>query len=117
MRQEKNRKKFSRRKFLVGSGQFVAAGSALPVYSASGAGNYFSLGVASGAPRPDGVILWTRLAPNPLNGGGMSNLPAQVRLRVTITVIPKRGYFSTLMCADTFKQLAFVLSYSPHPGA
>ncbi len=82
MRQEKNRKKFSRRKFLVGSGQFVAAGSALPVYSASGAGNYFSLGVASGAPRPDGVILWTRLAPNPLNGGGMSNLPAQVRVRV-----------------------------------
>jgi alkaline phosphatase D len=31
----------------------------------------FSLGVASGDPLPDGVVLWTRLAPDPLNGGGM----------------------------------------------
>ena len=31
----------------------------------------FTLGVASGAPRPDGVVLWTRLAPEPLAGGGM----------------------------------------------
>jgi alkaline phosphatase D len=27
----------------------------------------FSLGVASGAPRPDGFVLWTRLAPDPLS--------------------------------------------------
>jgi alkaline phosphatase D len=31
----------------------------------------FQLGVASGDPRPDSVVLWTRLAPDPLNGGGM----------------------------------------------
>jgi alkaline phosphatase D len=31
----------------------------------------FSLGVASGDPLPDGVVLWTRLAPLPLEGGGM----------------------------------------------
>jgi alkaline phosphatase D len=36
----------------------------------------FSLGVASGAPRPDGFVLWTRLAPDPLSAnpatpGGM----------------------------------------------
>ena len=31
----------------------------------------FTLGVASGDPAPDGVVLWTRLAPDPLNGGGM----------------------------------------------
>jgi len=31
----------------------------------------FSLGVASGDPLPDGVVLWTRLAPRPLEGGGM----------------------------------------------
>jgi alkaline phosphatase D len=41
------------------------------------AGNPFSLGVASGAPRPDGFVLWTRLAPDPLSvnpetPGGMS---------------------------------------------
>src|SRR5258708_36337947 len=28
----------------------------------------FSLGVASGGPRPDGFVLWTRLAPHPLSG-------------------------------------------------
>ncbi len=32
----------------------------------------FTLGVASGYPRPDGMVLWTRLAPQPLvPGGGM----------------------------------------------
>lgn len=31
----------------------------------------FQLGVASGDPSSDGVVLWTRLAPDPLNGGGM----------------------------------------------
>ncbi|MEM9159907.1 MAG: alkaline phosphatase D family protein, partial [Verrucomicrobiota bacterium] len=31
----------------------------------------FSLGVASGDPSADGMVLWTRLAPDPLNGGGM----------------------------------------------
>ncbi len=31
----------------------------------------FPLGVASGEPWPDSVVLWTRLAPEPLAGGGM----------------------------------------------
>lgn len=31
----------------------------------------FTLGVASGDPTPDGVVLWSRLAPDPLAGGGM----------------------------------------------
>jgi alkaline phosphatase D len=31
----------------------------------------FTLGVASGDPTPDGFVLWTRLAPDPTNGGGM----------------------------------------------
>lgn len=31
----------------------------------------FTLGVASGDPWPGGVVLWTRLAPRPLEGGGM----------------------------------------------
>lgn len=43
----------------------------------------FSLGVASGDPAPDSVILWTRLAPEPLNtGGGMPREPVEVRWRV-----------------------------------
>ena len=32
----------------------------------------FTLGVASGSPRADGMVLWTRLAPDPLAGGGMA---------------------------------------------
>ncbi|AFY90141.1 alkaline phosphatase D family protein [Chroococcidiopsis thermalis] len=31
----------------------------------------FKLGVASGDPLPESVVIWTRLAPDPLEGGGM----------------------------------------------
>jgi alkaline phosphatase D len=42
----------------------------------------FALGVASGDPTPNGVVLWTRLAPDPLNGGGMppENVDVEWRL-------------------------------------
>src|SRR5262249_29394012 len=54
-------------------------------------GNPFSLGVASGAPRPDGFVLWTRLAPEPLSSnpetpGGMSG--GDVTLRYEIATDP-----------------------------
>lgn len=40
----------------------------------------FQLGVASGDPSPDGFVLWTRLAPRPLeSGGGMGGEPLEVR--------------------------------------
>ena len=42
----------------------------------------FTLGVASGDPAPDGVVLWTRLAPEPLVGGGMPPEAFEVRWRV-----------------------------------
>jgi len=42
-------------------------------------GPAFTLGVASGDPRPDSVILWTRLAPLPLEGGGMPDQAVEVR--------------------------------------
>jgi len=38
----------------------------------------FTLGVASGCPQPDGVVLWTRLAPDPLAGGGVGEAPVEV---------------------------------------
>ncbi len=44
--------------------------------------NPFSLGVASGDPTPDGVVLWTRLAPQPLEGGGMPPEPIEVAWQV-----------------------------------
>ena len=42
----------------------------------------FALGVASGDPTPDSVVLWTRLAPEPLAGGGMPPTPVLVRWRI-----------------------------------
>jgi alkaline phosphatase D len=42
----------------------------------------FTLGVASGDPVPDGVVLWTRLAPQPLAGGGMPMVPVTVQWEV-----------------------------------
>jgi alkaline phosphatase D len=48
----------------------------------------FSLGVASGDPAPDGMVLWTRLAPDPLRGGGM---PGEV-VRVAWEVADDEGF-------------------------
>jgi alkaline phosphatase D len=42
----------------------------------------FRLGVASGDPWPDGVVLWTRLAPEPLEGGGMPMANVEVGFEV-----------------------------------
>jgi alkaline phosphatase D len=42
----------------------------------------FSLGVASGDPVPNGVVLWTRLAPEPLAADGRGGMPIEsVRVR------------------------------------
>ncbi|UZK67682.1 alkaline phosphatase D family protein [Sphingomonas sp. M1-B02] len=44
----------------------------------------FTLGVASGDPRPDGVVLWTRLAPDPLaSHGGMDPVAVPVRWEIS----------------------------------
>ena len=71
---------FSRRR-LLGAGLAAAfVGHPLLRLHAQPAGatpDYpFTLGVASGAPRADGFVLWTRLAPQPLHGGGMGDAPA-----------------------------------------
>lgn len=42
----------------------------------------FTLGVASGDPWPDGVVLWTRLAPEPLGDGGMPMAAVEVGWQV-----------------------------------
>jgi alkaline phosphatase D len=63
-----------RRAFLARTGQYLAFTFAAPYVSLAQprtSDNPFTLGVASGDPAPDGIVLWTRLAPDPLNGGGM----------------------------------------------
>ena len=63
-------------------GQATPAGSpsASPSASPVAGGASFALGVASGDPLADSVVLWTRLAPDPINGGGMEGQgPVEVR--------------------------------------
>jgi alkaline phosphatase D len=66
-----------RRRLLQMAGHLATAALAAPVSSRVAHGqprfaSYpFALGVASGDPVVDGFVLWTRLAPDPLNGGGM----------------------------------------------
>ncbi|MCZ8133380.1 MAG: alkaline phosphatase D family protein [Steroidobacteraceae bacterium] len=67
--------------------QFIATAAALGVLPpaavrAALASNPFTLGVASGSPRDTSVVLWTRLAPEPLNGGGMPPGDVPVRYQV-----------------------------------
>ena len=67
----------NRRHFLATSGSLAAA--AVWSMRAEGAirrnlslgDNPFQLGVTSGDPSADGFVIWTRLAPKPLEGGGM----------------------------------------------
>ncbi len=79
----------SRRSFLIGSASFAAAAllSTRARGAVSGTPKFscypFTLGVASGDPAPDGMVLWTRLAPRPLeNGGGMPAEPIEVSWQV-----------------------------------
>ena len=60
----------------------VAPFPSRPQQPVTGSSYPFSLGVASGDPLPGGVVLWTRLAPEPLRGGGMPPAPVEVEWRV-----------------------------------
>ena len=56
---------------VLGSG-LLTAGARPP---ARRLGDPFTLGVASGEPTPDGVVLWTRLAPEPYAPDGRGGMP------------------------------------------
>src|SRR5690242_193985 len=62
----------TRRNLLIG-----AAGLAAAPRVSRRAGDPFTLGVASGDPTPDGVVLWTRLASHPLAEDGHGGMPAR----------------------------------------
>ncbi len=78
-----------RRIFLLHSARLAGLGAALgaagttALAQAPRAQAYpFSLGVASGAPLPDSVILWTRILPDPLNAQSTSPVALAVRWEV-----------------------------------
>lgn len=81
--------RIDRRSLIRGSGQLAFFGglSALspwPLRAASLGANPFTLGVAAGDPWPDGFVIWTRLAPRPLDEhGGMPHAAVPVGWEVS----------------------------------
>ncbi len=72
----------SRRSFFITTAGMASAFGLPRGWARNPSRNPFSLGVASGSPRADRVILWTRLAPDPLAGGGLDQTDIQLRCRV-----------------------------------
>ncbi|SDP33263.1 alkaline phosphatase D family protein [Lentzea jiangxiensis] len=90
-----------RRTFIVGGLAGASAGVLLPAL-ANAIGYPFTLGVASGEPAADGFVIWTRLAPNPLNADGLGGMPNtstavewQVATDERFTAIARTGTFTT----------------------
>jgi alkaline phosphatase D len=88
----------SRRSFLAASASAAIVTACAPF--ARGARDAFALGVASGDPAPDGFVIWTRLAPDPLHPdpalpGGMSPAPVEVSWQVAedaaLTRVVRKG--------------------------
>jgi alkaline phosphatase D len=78
----------TRRRLLVRASVFAGAALAPTAFAQragglAGSDDPFTLGVASGDPEPDGVVIWTRLAPRPLDAdGGMPQRGVSVRWEV-----------------------------------
>lgn len=79
---------FSRRSFLAATASMAAAQAVSRKTRGGGPAarfsrDPFSLGVASGDPSADGMVLWTKLAPSPLEpGGGLPPEPVPVAWEV-----------------------------------
>jgi alkaline phosphatase D len=91
--------KLNRRTFVLG-GLALAGSAALPARAGLAATPFpFKLGVASGEPAADSVVLWTRLAPTPLNAdghGGMANADVAVDWQISAD-----EYFGSLAASGT----------------
>jgi alkaline phosphatase D len=104
------------RRTLVLGGLAAAGASALPVRSAviaaTAAVPYpFQLGIASGEPDANSVVLWTRLAPSPLNAdgqGGMATADVVVDWQVSTT-----DTFSTLVASGSVTA-SYAAAHSVH---
>jgi len=76
----------TRRRLLQAAWSLAATGLTMPAGHRAWAQRFssdpYTLGVASGCPTPDGVVLWTRLAPDPLNAGSMTGESVKVRWEV-----------------------------------
>jgi alkaline phosphatase D len=88
--------KLNRRSLIRGAAAAAGGliGSAVGSFGSFGQSRFltdpFTLGIASGDPAPDGFVIWTRLALNPFNGGGMSDAPIDVHFDVAEDEVFKR---------------------------
>jgi len=74
---------FDRRALLVSAGSIALAGPAPIAFAQSMTTDPFTLGVAAGDPWPDGFVIWTRLAPRPLElGHGLTDVSIPVQFEV-----------------------------------
>ncbi len=81
-------RRLDRRSFLLATSSLAAASVwssrafGAVVKNPKFSGYPFQLGVASGDPSEDGFVLWTRLAPKPVEGGGMMDDSVEVSWQV-----------------------------------
>jgi alkaline phosphatase D len=75
-----------RRIFLAQSARLIALAASTavcPIGAVARTDAYpFSLGVASGSPRPNSIVLWTRILPDPLNADSVAPLPMVVQWEI-----------------------------------
>ncbi|MET0363297.1 MAG: alkaline phosphatase D family protein [Sphingobium sp.] len=73
----------TRRQFVAG-GMLAGIGLAAPaILRAQSLSDPFALGVTAGDPAPDGFVIWTRIAPSPLERhGGVPMIPMSVQWQV-----------------------------------
>jgi alkaline phosphatase D len=106
--------KVSRRTFVLG-GIAVAGTAATAAVAAPGIQAVipypFKLGVASGEPLSDGVVLWTRLAPSPLNADGQGGMP---NANVTVEWQVSTNDRFTSLAAQGSVTAAYADSHSVH---
>lgn len=94
---------------MLGTGAWSSTGAAEPARLAYP----FTLGVASGDPRPGGFVLWTRLAPRPLDEDGRGGMGTQV-VRVEYEVATDRRFARVVRRGSV--EASPELGHSVHPG-
>lgn len=108
----------TRRQFAAGA--VIGSAALLGTHAARGAfggANPFMLGVASGDPTSDGVVLWTRLAPTPLDpAGGMPPHPVPVRWEISPDEQFKAARSGTVMADPAWGHSVHVEVQGLSPG-
>jgi len=77
-----NRRQFSVATISLAAASVWSSRAIGALYRPKFSDNPFQLGVASGDPSTDGFVIWSRLGPKPLEGGGMPDEPVEVRWEV-----------------------------------